>query len=167
MSESDADLARVAGEQLLDTPPDERDSFFEETERLRRRSDAQAGLVYAPLLADPGYRDIWPLLADGILADNHPGDAWLLEQCARRIDDPDAADALRKAAMTLRTRTAGEDCAEEVDGYGLLGGCDGEGAYPICLVLDRDDQTTFLNAVLRTHPPTLRDGFAIPDITRR
>jgi hypothetical protein len=161
-SEGDPRLARIPGDQLLEADPAGRRELFAETERLRRDSGAEAGRVYAPLLADPAYADIWPLLAEALHDDGHPGDAWLLERCARRTDDPDHASTLRKTAMRLRSAEPPSD--ETVDGFGLLGVCDGEGAFAVCTCVASDDEEfIFNNIVLRTADLRLREGFTLPD----
>lgn len=164
----DPEVVRTYGEQLLEEPPGEREALFGELEQLRREAGLEAGLLYRRLIEDEEYRELWARLVEAVAEDGNPKDADWLQQRADELESGEETDEvasqMRRAAMKLRTE--GLDDGRSIEGMALVGTCDGMGAFPVFLFLERPDRDRYigLNLVIRAGSSSIRDGFQLTDM---
>lgn len=117
-------------------------------------------MIYEAVLRDVGYEPLWPLLAAAVRDGGVAADASLLDEAANLAEDDDIARELRRLALELRT--AGIEGGDAVEGVGLVGTCDGAGAFPVFMARRRSDGSFMVVNLLFRTTGELRDGFALP-----
>ncbi len=128
-AEEDPEVAILLAQQILATPPQDREEVFWRIDGHRKARGLDAGLVYAGVFSDQGYRDLWPLFGEAIVGDGIVADAEWLEELAKECGDADVERELRRCA--IRLRTAGIEEGPRVVGRAFVGSCNGLGIFPV------------------------------------
>ncbi len=157
-AEDEPDIFLQYADFLMASPPDERAEMFDFVDVQRRQIGLQAALAYRAVFDEADFELLWPTVGEAIVDDAVAADAELLEYAAAQATDADIERELRR--QSLKLRTAGIEQVSSIQGFGLLGSCDGAGGFPVFVCRERTDGSLAVINLLFRATGELRDGFA-------
>lgn len=163
-AEMNLELTYDFGRILLEQPTELRHRLFEALESHREATDVDAGLLYRPLLEEPAFRRIWPMLLEAVRREGNPQDAPWIQRAAEEAPDEEARKEFQKAAMELRTE--GLEASASPEGFALLGTPDGSGALPLFVATECDDEIYAAHNLVFRPGVAITDGFFVRNVVR-
>jgi hypothetical protein len=159
------DLAGAIAECLAWIPPSARGEALEYIEEVRRGAGTPAALAYRDLLR----REVEPpLLETALEAVIEEGGAEAQAELARLRDRaPSAAlrQMFQRALLRISTRAIEPSRKPAPRGTGLLGSCDGQGAFLVAGCFENPDGTSSFASLCMRVDADLRNAFTVPAIT--
>lgn len=163
-AEMNLELTFDFGRIVLEQPAGLRRGLFEAFESHREGTDVDAGLLYRPLLEEPAFRELWPMLLDAVRREGNPQDAAWIQRAAEEAPDEGARKEFQKAAMELRTE--GLEASASPEGFALLGTPDGSGAIPLFVATECDEEIYAAHTLVFRPGLTISEGFFVRNVIR-
>lgn len=135
-------------------------------ERARDTLRLPAGMVYEQALARTGPGPVLDGILEVVSDEGSREGARILEEQRQEATDDAKRRALQRALLVLRTGALESPQPQRLEGYAMLGTCDGQGTFSLIGAVARtEDAWTVLELRIRAGGE-VRDGISIPHASR-